>query len=388
MKNGWQRKQIGALCEVIAGQSPEGKFYNSQGKGMPFYQGKKDFGEKFIQEPKAWTTQVTKIARNGDILMSVRAPVGPINFSTDEICIGRGLAAIRTKVELNRDFLFYQLLHLQPEIAGKEGAVFASINKSEIESLPIAFVPLPEQERIVRILGEAFEGIATAKANAEKNLQNARALFESHLNAIFELAWSSCELVPLSELATDITDGDHLPPPKSQTGIPFITIGNIHKETRKIDFADTFMVPRKYYDALKMNRRPQKGDVLYTVTGSFGIPVMVQDEFKFCFQRHIALVRPKQETKTEWLYYLLLSPQLFEQASDRATGTAQKTVSLRVLRTLSVPRVPPSQQRSTVSVLNALSTETRRLESIYQQKLAALEELKKSLLHEAFSGRL
>ena len=130
MKNGWQHKQIGDLCEVVAGQSPEGKFYNTDGKGIPFYQGKKDFGEKFIEEPTTWTTQSTKIARKGDILMSVRAPVGPVNFATDEICIGRGLAAIRSRTGLNRDFLFYQLLHLQPEIAGKrEQSSHQSINQ-------------------------------------------------------------------------------------------------------------------------------------------------------------------------------------------------------------------------------------------------------------------
>ena len=129
MKKGWQRKKISDLCKVIAGQSPEGKFYNTNGDGMPFYQGKKNFGEKFIEAPTTWTTQATKIAKEGDILMSVRAPVGPVNFSTEEICIGRGLAAIRSSSEINRDFLFYQLQRLQPEISGKEGAVFASINK-------------------------------------------------------------------------------------------------------------------------------------------------------------------------------------------------------------------------------------------------------------------
>ena len=178
MKKGWHRSTIGNYCEVIAGQSPEGKFYNSDGIGMPFYQGKKDFGDKFVKAPTTWTSETTKTARKGDILMSVRAPVGPINFSTEDICIGRGLAAIRSKGQLDGDFLFYQLLYLQPEIAGKEGAVFASINKAEIAALPITVGPLPEQHRIVAILDEAFDGIATAKANAEKNLQNARALFE------------------------------------------------------------------------------------------------------------------------------------------------------------------------------------------------------------------
>ncbi len=185
MKGGWQSKKIGDVCEVIAGQSPEGKFYNLDGNGVPFYQGKKEFGEQFIGDPTTWTTQSTKIARDGDILISVRAPVGPVNFATSQICIGRGLAAIRSAPELDRYFLFYQLLYLQPDIAGREGAVFASINKSEIESLPISLAPLPEQHRIVGILDKAFDGVATAKANAEKNLQNARAIFESHLQAVF-----------------------------------------------------------------------------------------------------------------------------------------------------------------------------------------------------------
>jgi type I restriction enzyme S subunit len=94
MKKGWQTKTIGDVCEVIAGQSPAGKFYNAEGKGTPFYQGKKDFGEKFIEASTTWTTQTTKIAKEGDILMSVRAPVGPVNFATEEICIDRELAAI------------------------------------------------------------------------------------------------------------------------------------------------------------------------------------------------------------------------------------------------------------------------------------------------------
>ena len=185
MKKGWQTKAIGDVCEVIAGQSPQGKFYNTEGKGMPFYQGKKDFGEKFISVPTTWTTQTTKIVREGDILMSVRAPVGPVNFATGEICIGRGLAAIRSSEELNRDFLFYQLWHLQPDIAGREGAVFASINKAEIEALPLAFAPLAEQHRIVGLLDEAFAALAAVKANAERKLAALEALKKSLLHQAF-----------------------------------------------------------------------------------------------------------------------------------------------------------------------------------------------------------
>ena len=259
---------------------------------------------------------------------------------------------------------------------------------SEVMGFDFPLPPLPEQHRIVAILDEAFDGIATAKANAEKNLQNARALFESHLQKVFTAAWATGELVALADLATDISDGDHMPPPKAESGVPFITIGNVAKDSRTIDFTDTFKVPREYFDALKPNKKPRIGDVLYTVTGSFGIPILVKEQQDFCFQRHIGLVRPKPDVRSEWLYFLLMSPQIVRQANEGATGTAQKTVSLKVLRGFEVPRIPVANQVTAIEKLNTLAAETQRLESLYRQKLTALDNLKKSLLHQAFTGAL
>ena len=388
MKAEWQTKKLGEVCEVIAGQSPEGKYYNNERKGLPFYQGKKAFSGKFLAEPKIWTTKITKEARPGDVLMSVRAPVGPVNFATQIICIGRGLAAIRATDAIDRDFLFNFLLKHESEIVGNTGAVFDSINKAQIENISIPIPSLSEQQRIVAILDKAFDGIATAKANAEKNLQNASALFESHLQSVFTDALKTGELVMLADLATDISDGDHMPPPKAPSGVPFITIRNIAKDTRTINFADTFMVSREYFDKLRPNKKPKKGDVLYTVTGSYGVPVLVTESRDFCFQRHIGLVRPKPEVNSQWLYYLLMSPQILRQANDGATGTAQKTVSLKLLRGFQVPRIPLALQLVVVEKLNSTAQETQRLTALYQQKLAALDELKKALLHQAFSGQL
>ena len=226
------------------------------------------------------------------------------------------------------------------------------------------------------------------RANTEQALRSARELFETRLDAVFADAWLTCELATLSDLASDITDGDHMPPPKSQEGVPFITIGNIVKETHGIDFTDTFMVPAGYFEALKANKRPRRGDVLYTVTGSFGIPVIVGERVEFCFQRHIGLVRPKAETNSAWLYYLLLSPQVFTQANDGATGTAQRTVSLAVLRNFEVPKIALAKQEAMVAELDGIAAETERLASIYERKLAALDALKRSLLHQAFTGAL
>ena len=292
--------------------------------------------------------------------------------------------------ERNKWFVYY-LHYLEQTDKLKEycsGTGILHFTGKALARLPMPLPPLPEQRRIVGILDEAFAAIATAKANTEKNLQNAREVFESELGDVFAKDWDTRTLVTLSDLATEITDGDHLPPPKSATGLPFITIGNINKSTRTIDFSDTFTVPRSYFDGLNPNRRPRGGDVLYTVTGSFGIPVIVEDDREFCFQRHIALVRPNRGTETRWLYYLLLSPQVMAQAEAKATGTAQRTVSLKVLRSYTVPLVPFREQGRIVVKLDRISTETQRLVTLHRQKLAALDALKKSLLHQAFSGRL
>lgn len=181
----WIDAQIGDLCQVIAGQSPESQYYNTDSVGLPFYQGKKEFGDKFIGQPQTWTTKITKEAQAGDILMSVRAPVGPINFATDRICIGRGLAAIRAGNKIDGNFLFYCLLSKQNEIKGNEGAVFASINQTQIKSISFSYPPLEEQKRIVAILDETFTGIDQAIRNTERKIEALKELKQSLLEQAF-----------------------------------------------------------------------------------------------------------------------------------------------------------------------------------------------------------
>jgi type I restriction enzyme S subunit len=140
---------LGSVCKVIAGQSPEGKYYNKAGNGLGFYQGKKDFGPTYINPPTVWTKEITKEALKDDILMSVRAPVGPVNIATERICIGRGLAAIRATDKINHTYLFKYLLKIEKELVGNTGAVFNSINKAQIEKLKIPLPSLSIQKDIV-----------------------------------------------------------------------------------------------------------------------------------------------------------------------------------------------------------------------------------------------
>jgi type I restriction enzyme S subunit len=134
-----------------------------------------------------------------------------------------------------------------------------NLSNQVLSGLVIPVPPIAVQKRVVTILDEAFEGIDTAIANTEKNLANARELFDSRLNSVVSDIWRSCDVVSMADLATSITDGDHLPPPKAPTGVPFITIGNINKDTREVDFTDTFMVDHGYFADLKNNRKPKRG---------------------------------------------------------------------------------------------------------------------------------
>lgn len=155
--------KLGDIAEVISGQSPEGKYYNQNGEGVPFYQGRTEFGDMYINSPKFWTTNSTKLAKRGDILMSVRAPVGPVNICDfEQICIGRGLAAIRSN-NVNNMYLYWFLKSMENVIKGNGGAIFESINREQIKDILIPLPSIEDQKRIVAKLKEEQEIIDANK---------------------------------------------------------------------------------------------------------------------------------------------------------------------------------------------------------------------------------
>ena len=397
MKKGWERKRLGEVCEIVNGGTPKtsvAEYWDGKHRWItPAEMGRRE--SPFADDTARKLTDAglrnssASLVPPFSVILSSRAPIGHLVVNTQPMSTNQGCKSLIPCKQLDYKFLYFYLGSIVELLESLgTGATFKELSGGKLKEVGIPVPPLPEQRRIVGLLDEAFAAIATAKANAEKNLQNAREIFESHLNEVFAKQWESESLVALEELTVAITDGDHMPPPKSPIGVPFITIGNIAKETRVIDFRNTFMVPRSYFNALKANKKPRKGDVLYTVTGSYGSPVLLRDDVEFCFQRHIGLVRPKPETNSSWLYYLLMSPQVFKQAEEGATGTAQRTVSLKLLRSFLVPRMSQKHQEQAVKSLDSLSAETRRLAAIYTRKIAALEELKQALLHRAFSGEL
>ena len=191
----------------------------------------------------------------------------------------------------------------------------------------------------------------------------------------------------LDEICDSITDGDHLPPPKRARGIPFLTIGNI--SSGKLDFAETRFVPESYFRRIKANRIPKPGDVLYSVVGAtIGIPVLVDNNRQFCFQRHIALLKPSVAVLPRFLWVLMASPRVYREAWRRTTGSAQPTLPIRALRNLLVDVPPLFEQERIVGEVERRFSVIEELEMTVSANLQRAARLRQSILDRAFTGRL
>lgn len=377
-------KKLQDCATIIAGQSPESKYYNSTGEGIPFFQGKADFGDLY-PKVRVYCSSPTKIAQYNDILLSVRAPVGPTNLSPGTVCIGRGLAAIRPDDSLDLKYLLYYFRHFETQLSAKgTGTTFKAINQKLIKNLEIPIPPLNEQFRIVARIEELFSELD----KAVDTLKTTKEQLEVYRQAVLKDAFSSCETqAKIKDVCYHVTDGDHMPPPKATQGIPFIMISNI--QNNHINWTATNFVGEEYYKQIGEKRTPRKGDILYTVTGSFGIPVMIDFDKKFCFQRHIALLRPNTAIRQRFLYYALQSPAVYSQATKRATGTAQKTVGLSTLRDISIPYTSDllMQENIELEVKKRLCA-CDHIEKNVDTALAQANAMRQSILKQAFEGKI
>lgn len=263
-----------------------------------------------------------------------------------------------------------------------------------------------EQLKVYRqaVLKKAFEGELTRKwrekntdvedsecilnriknqvSSQSQNRKNSKIQYDE---ALYEspLKWN---WVSLSDVAISITDGDHQAPPKSESGIPFIVISNI--SSGKIDLSNTMYVPEEYYNKISSNRKPQPRDILYSVTGSYGIPVLISEDYKFCFQRHIALIRPHTEISSKYIYYFLKSTMAYKQATNVATGTAQLTVPISGLRIIKVPLPPLPEQHAIVREIETRLSVCDKMAQDIDEALEKAEALRQSILKKAFEGKL
>jgi len=388
MKRGWPIKRLGDICEIVMGQSPSGDSYNTTGVGVPLINGPVEFSEGSFGKTirSKFTTQPTKLCKEGDLILCVRgSTTGRMNIAGFEACIGRGVAAIRASQY--QPWVNHFISSKRDEIHDKgTGATFPNVSGAMIADLKLAMPPLHEQQRIVGILDETFGGIATAKANAEKNLQNAGALFESHLQSVFSQRGEGWVDRTLDQVCI-VERGSSPRPIKNYfstepDGVNWIKIGDTEEGGKYLCSTAQKITP----EGAKQSRFVREGDFILTNSMSFGRPYIMKTsgyihDGWFVLRLNISI-------DTDYFYYLLSSRFVQSQFAQLASGSVVKNISGDLVKKAVLPIPPLDQQHLIVEKLLKLSAETQRLESIYQRKLAALDELKKSLLHQAFTGKL
>ena len=211
------------------------------------------------------------------------------------------------------------------------------------EEFYVPIPPLPVQSEIVRILDNFTE--LTARKQQYAHYRDTLLKLDNNVPSY-----------TLKDICLSIADGDHMPPPKADSGVPFITISNI-TETRQIDFSNVMYVPREYYDKLADKRKAKRDDILYTVVGSFGIPVHISSKTEFVFQRHIAILRPNQQMIVpRYMYHIMQSTEFYKQADKAAKGAAQRTIGLSSLGNMTIPLPSIEEQKRIVAILDRFDT--------------------------------
>ena len=222
-----------------------------------------------------------------------------------------------------------------------------SLTQKVLNKIKLPVPPLEVQREIVRVL-DSFT-LLTAELTAELTARKKQ--YEFYRDKMLNFG-NKAAVYKMSELCESIADGDHMPPPKSDEGIPFITISNVD-EYHNIDFENTMYVPESYYNSLAEKRIPRKGNILYTVVGSYGIPVCIEDDKKFVFQRHIAILKPNNDIiKSRYMFYAMQSTNFKIQADKSAKGAAQKTIALSALGNMQMPVPSMDVQEKIIKVLD------------------------------------
>ncbi len=397
MKKGWQTKSLGEVAEVYDGPHATPK---TVGTGPIFLgisalrDGVIDLNEtRHVTEEdfRQWTRRVKP--QPNDVVFSYETRLGQAAIIPDglECCLGRRMGLVRfDEDQVVPRFFLYQYLSppFRDYLDSKtvRGATVDRISIREFPSFQIVVPPIPEQQRIVGILDEAFEGLARATTNVEQSLHNARALFESHLQSVFTLRGEGWQQKTLEEIAITFGRGKSKHRPRNAPHLyggkyPFVQTGDIRNAGHVItEYTQTYSEA-----GLAQSKLWPKGTICITIAANIAETAILG--FDACFPDSvIGVVANPNEADIGFIEYLLQSVKVRIQAMGK--GSAQANINMGTFENERFPFPPISEQKRIVAKLDSLHEETQRLQSIYRQKLAALGELKKSLLHEAFTGKL
>lgn len=382
-------KKLKECCTIIAGQSPESKYYNSNGDGLPFFQGKADFGELY-PSIRVYCSQPTKIAEKDDILLSVRAPVGPTNLAPCKVCIGRGLTAIRPSEVLLTRYVLLFFRYFEAQLASKgTGTTFKAITQDVVKNLEIPIPPLPEQERIVARIEELFSQL---DAGVE-TLKKTKAQLAVYRQAVLKEAFSS-ELSSKTVEIREIVDGIRIGPfgtmlHKSDYisgGVPVINPQHI-KSGKILPSASVTVSEEKARDLSAY--RLQTNDIIMGRRGEMGRAAAITDvENGWLCGTGSILFRLKPNFDAGFYAQILSSPDVVHYLEEHATGTTMKNLNEDIVQYIPVPFVTAEMQRDITMKMDCKMSVCDSIEQTVDTALQQAEAMRQSILKDAFEGRL
>jgi type I restriction enzyme S subunit len=399
MKSGWQTKTLGDLFKV--GSSKRVLKSQWKNEGIPFYRGREITrlaadgfveNELFISN-EHYSELAAKygVPSAGDIVITAIGTIGNSHLvRVDDKFYFKDASVLwlAKSADVSSEFvnLWLKSTLFFSQLDTGNGATVDTLTIQKLQGVQLSLPPLPEQQRIVAILDEAFEGIAAAAANAEKNLKNARELYAGACISVFQKDGEGWLNQPLDNVC--IVERGSSPRPIKEffttapNGVNWIKIGDTEEGEKYVHSTAQKITP----EGAAQSRKVNEGDLILTNSMSYGRPYIMK------IQGYIHdgwfVLRPKPFIDTEYFYHLLASPLVQDQFSQLAAGAVVKNISGDLVKKAILPIPPIDVQRSIVYELESLSLQTKQLEVLYQQKLDALAELKKSILHQAFTGQL
>lgn len=367
IKHVWPINKLGEVAEIIMGQSPPSFSYNERGEGLPFFQGKAEFGDIY-PTPIKYCTAPSRIAEKDDILISVRAPVGSINLTREKSATGRGLSIIRAKQGIAEQMLLYYFLRKLEKNWGKLsfGSTFTAIRRESLEKLEVPLPPLRIQKQIV----ERLNKIAEARKLNDDLIQKAAELFLSLLHKELN---SKFKIQKLSQ-AAEIIMGQS-PPSSSYNengkGLPFFQ--------GKAEFGETYPIPIKYCSS--PSRIAEANDILMSVRAPVGNINLAKE--RSCVGRGLAALHAKENILNQmFLYYFMKKNE--NNWSRLSVGSTFSAIRRNNLENFEIPLPPMEIQNQIVDKLSAVQEYKKQL---IEQK-AKLKELFDSVLHKSMKGEL
>ena len=373
----WKKVKLNSVAEIIAGQSPESKYYNQTGEGYPFFQGKADFTKDY-PIVRYWCSQPTKIAKPFDILLSVRAPVGPTNICNIEACVGRGLAAIRVSDKLDYKYLYFYFKSIEEKLSSQgNGSTFSAITVSVVKDIEIPLPPLPTQKRIAEILD-------AADALRRKDEELLRKYDELADGIFVDMFASNKKSVKLNQITTKITDGVHAKPNYQDYGVPFLSVKNATKKF--LDFENCKYISQSDHQAFFKRCNPEFEDILYTKVGAtYGRAAIIDSEREFSIYVSLALIKPdRSKVYPLYLNFVLNSSLVKRQADRRIKGAGVPDLHLVEIKDFDIPLPSCQEQLEFSNIIDNMNKSVMRT----KEQLLHSNNLFDSLLQQAFKGEL